>query len=81
MRTTLTISDALYAEAKARAARSGQSVGSVIEDASRDYLRGPEPLTPLPAIRSAGPLPGIDLDDMSAVLERADEGLPIDAIR
>jgi len=83
MRTTLTIGDALYAEAKARAARTGQSVGSFIEDALREYLRIGQPgqVTELPTIRTAGPLPGIDLDDMSSVLERIDEGLPLDAVR
>ena len=74
MRTTVTINDTLYADAKVHAARSGRGVGSVIEDALRDYLERatsarPSDVTPLPAMRSGGVRPGIDLK--ASLVERA----------
>lgn len=38
MRTTLNLSDAVMAEAKARAAASGRTVTSLVEEALRDLL-------------------------------------------
>ena len=86
MRTTVTIDDDLYTDAKVHAARSGRGVGSVIEDALRDYLARAsttrlEDLTPLPTMRSGGVRPGIDLNDMSSVYEVMDEDQDVDAIR
>lgn len=86
MRTTISLDDRVYAEFKVLAARSGESVSSVIERAMRRYLldrdAGPsEALPALPTMRSGGVRPGIDLDDMSRVREILDEGRPIDAIR
>ncbi len=77
MRTTLTIADPVYRQAKAEAARRGASVGSVVEAALRAYLEGSSaPAQALPPLtRSAANFrPGIDLDDMSAVWEMVDEG-------
>ncbi len=79
MRTTLTIDDSLYAEAKIRAAQVGCGIGSLVEDALRDYLARagasrPADYPPLPTFRSGGTRPGVDLNDMSAVLELLDEG-------
>ncbi len=86
MRTTVTIDDTLYADAKVHAAMSGRAVGSVIEDALRDYLERvasaqPSDFAPLPTMSSGGVRPGIDLNDMSAIYEVLDEGQGIDAIR
>lgn len=86
MRTTVTIDDTLYADAKVHAARSGRAVGSVIEDALREYLERatsarPSDFAPLPTMRSGGVQPGIDLNDMSSVYEVLDEGQGVDAIR
>lgn len=86
MRTTVTIDDALYSDAKVHAARSGRGVGSVIEDALRDYLRRATgarhaDFPPLPTMRSGGVRPGIDLNDMSSVYEALDEGQGLDALR
>ena len=86
MRTTVTINNTLYADAKVHAARSGRGVGSVIEGALRDYLERatsarPSDVTPLPTMRSGGVRPGIDLNDMSSVLELMDEGRGLDALR
>lgn len=86
MRTTISLDDRVYAEFKVLAARSGESVSSVIERAMRRYLLDRDatpataPLT-LPTMRSGGVRPGIDLDDMSHVHEVLDEGRPIHAIR
>lgn len=77
MRTTLTIPDPVYRQAKAEAARRGATVGSVVEAALRAYLEDSSaPVTALPPLtRSRTALrPGVDLDDMSAVWEMVDEG-------
>ena len=86
MRTTVTLDDQLYARAKVRAAESGTTVGSVLEEALRQYLAQadrPDPLQlpPLPVFESGGVRPGIDLDDMSSVHEVLDEGRGTDALR
>jgi plasmid stability protein len=86
MRTTVTLDDRLYVQAKVRAAEAGTSVGSVLEEALRQYLASAEhvaqaELPPLPTFDSGGVLPGIDLDDMSAVYQVLDEGSSIDAVR
>jgi len=86
MRTTLTISDALYAQAKLQAAREGGTVGSVFEAALQAYLDrsrqlAQHELPPLP-LHSGGQLrPGVDLDDQSALRELLDEGLPLERLR
>ncbi|MBI1350237.1 MAG: hypothetical protein GC156_03885 [Actinomycetales bacterium] len=74
------------ARAKVRAAETGASVGSVIEEALRAHLlrsvaTGAASLAALPTISTGGTRPGIDLDDMSAVYEVLDEGRPVDALR
>lgn len=86
MRTTVTLNDRLYEEAKVAAARQGTSVGSVIEDALAAYLaRGAsvphQDLPPLPVTHGGWVLPGVDIDDNSALLELMDEGRPLDALR
>ncbi len=86
MRTTLTISDALYAQAKLQAAREGASVGAVFEAALQAYLDRSRhlerrELPPLPVHRGGVLRPGVDLDDMSALRALLDEGLPMDQLR
>jgi len=75
MRTTITIDDALLVEAKTRAATSGRTLSQVIEDALRAAMartsadvRRPE----LPVFRGRRLLPGVDLDDTAALLDRMD---------
>ena len=84
MRTTITVDDEIYRRAKAHAAVTGQTVGSVVEDALRDLLarmEAPRPhLVDLPAFE-VGFLPGVDYNDDSALLELMDEGLTIDEMR
>lgn len=86
MRTTVTIDDQLYAQAKVRAAQAGESVGSVIEEALRAFLAHADraagiELPALPVVATGGTRPGVSLDDMSSVYELLDEGRPLDALR
>ena len=86
MRTTIRIDDELYRELKARAARRGATVASVIEDVIRAGLaaetaRHDAPPPDLPTYGSRGTLPGIDLADTAALRAAMDEGEPADALR
>ena len=86
MRTTLTISDALYLQAKLQAAREGASVGAVFEAALQAYLDRARQLArselpPLPVHVGGVLRPGVDLDDMSALRALLDEGLPLEQLR
>ena len=85
MRTTIRIDDELYREVKAKAARSGQTVAAVLEDAVRRGLNPPEQrtasvYTPRPSGRG-GLRPGVDLTSNASVWETLDEGVPIDELR
>lgn len=79
MRTTVTIADDLYRDVKVLAARGSATVGSVIEEALRAYLRQAAstaaPQDPLPTGRLGTLAPGLDLSDMSSVYEALGEGL------
>lgn len=73
MRTTINLDDAVLAEAKAVAARSGRTVTAVIEDAVRvELLRrrqaADRPRVELPtgALRVR---PGVNLDSTAALLD------------
>lgn len=86
MRTTLTVSEAIYSEFKILAAQSHEPVSSVIETAMREYLllRKSHQLSEVPDLPTfdGGELfPGVNLDDMSSVYELLDQGQPVDAIR
>jgi hypothetical protein len=76
MRTTINIDDALLAEAKQVAARTGRSLTAVVEDALRESLhrrrhtaRG---AVALPTFGEGGVQPGVDLDDSAALLDLMD---------
>ena len=73
MRTTVTIDDALYRRAKGHAALGGRSVGSVLEEALRAYLREQVSRSSSPVdlpVYDCGPfLPGIDPTDTSTLLD------------
>ncbi|HEX6674316.1 MAG TPA: type II toxin-antitoxin system VapB family antitoxin [Actinomycetes bacterium] len=73
MRTTINIDDALLAEAKQVAARTGRSLAAVVEDALRESLhRRNRPgvrTVELPSFGEGGFQPGVDLDDSAALLE------------
>ena len=85
MRTTVTLSDALYEEAKVTAARRGTSVGSVIEDALATYLARAADVADLDLpdlpVTEGSIRAGIDIDDASALVEFLDETRGIDALR
>lgn len=77
MRTTLRLDDALLREAKRIAAETGKTLAEVIEDLVRESLlrrkaasRAARPVK-LPVFRGGtGLLPGVDLDDSAALLDR-----------
>lgn len=85
MRTTIRIDDELYREVKARAARAGRTVASVLEDAVRAGLslpkqRGVERYVVRPS-GSGGLRPGVDLASNRSVRDVLDEAVPLDALR
>lgn len=86
MRTTVTIDDSLYRRVKARAASSGRSVSSFIEDALRVAVLTKSTgeagkIEPLPVFGGSGVLPGVDLGDSAALRDLMDEGKSVDALR
>lgn len=80
----MTIEDSLFREVKAEAARSGRTLGAVIEDSLRRALkptRQPSaPLPPLPRYGGSGLAPGVDLSSNAAVQDFLDEGVELDAL-
>jgi hypothetical protein len=73
MRTTIKIDDALLAEAKLRAARSGRTLNSVVEDALREAfarrVTDDAERPRLPVFHGSRLVPGVDLDDAASLLE------------
>jgi len=74
MRTTVNIDELLLIEVKTQAARSGQTIGQVIEDALRLAMgrrreAASAPLPDLPVVLVGGLQPGVDLDDSAALLD------------
>jgi hypothetical protein len=76
LRTTIRLTDSLLEKAKREAARRGETLTSLIEQGLRLVLveaRPPRrnPPLKLPICRAGGgPLPGVDLNDTSALLDR-----------
>ena len=72
MRTTVRLDEALLADAKALAAKTGRSLTQVIEDSLREALaRGGERRAPveLPVVHGGRLRPGVNLDSMSDLLD------------
>jgi hypothetical protein len=73
MRTTINIDDALLAEAKQVAARTGRSLTAVVEDALRESLHrrhtADRRAVELPVFGEGGVQPGVDLDDSASLLD------------
>lgn len=72
MRTTVNIDDELLRRAKELAARSGRSLGEVVDDALRLALaprRRKADVPPLPVAGGSGLQPGVDLEDREALAE------------
>ena len=85
MRTTVRLDDDLYREVKARAAREGRTVASVLEDAVRVGMRRPpdadaKPFVPL-TFGSGGLMPGVDLSDNSSLQDFLDADTPLEKLR
>jgi hypothetical protein len=86
VRTTIRIDDDLYRAVKERAARTGRSIGAVLEDAVR---LGLNPRTgaaegghfTVRAVGSGGLVPGVDLSSNASLQEVLDEQTPLDALR
>lgn len=76
MRTTVRINDSLLKAAKREAARRGQTLSSLIEQGLRHVLAQPPPVlrrVELPVCRAGGgTLPGIGLNDTSALMDVMD---------
>lgn len=74
MRTTVRLDDQLLADAKAHAARTGQTLTSIIEDALRLVLarhnhHAPRENVELKTVGGSGVQPGVDLDDSAGLLD------------
>ena len=87
MRTTLTIDDYLLSEAKAVAARTHRTIGSVFEDALRlmlaraDDTRSTTRAVSLPSDGGSGLRPGVDLENKEQIAELlGDNDLPQDKL-
>ena len=80
MRTTIDLDDALLAEAKQVAARTGRTLTAVVEDALRQSLHRRHQTTrqaiDLPVFGEGGTQPGVDLDDSAALLDLMEQDDP-----
>jgi len=81
MRTTLRIDDRLLAEARARAAMSGRTLGAVVEEALREAFArragaGRSSRPNLPVLRGSRLVSGINLDDHAALLDVMERAEP-----
>ena len=79
MRTTIRLDDELLTKAKELAARTGRTLTALIEDALRAALaqsrrRKRSKRIELPTFGSGGPLPGVNLDDSSALFDLMESG-------
>ena len=81
MRTTVRLNENLLANAKRAAAESGLSLTGLIEDSLRESLgrrkhSAPKRRVRLTTFRGYGLLPGVDLDNTSALLDLMDRHDP-----
>jgi len=78
LRTTVRLEDALLEQAKREAVRRGDTLTALIEEGLRVVLASSKaptkPSLKLPVCRAGGgTLPGIDLNDSSALLDRMED--------
>jgi len=77
MRTTLDLDDGLLRAVKARAAETGRTMTSLIEEALRDHLARVSPDAPRTSLHwvvvAGAPRAGVDLSDRDALLEIMEE--------
>jgi hypothetical protein len=78
MRTTITLPDQLLIDAKRLAAERRTSLTRLLEESLRRYIAeersramNREAPSPLPVVREARPVAGVDLDDTSSLWELA----------
>lgn len=85
MRTTVDIDEAVLRRLKAEAARSGRTIGALVEDAVRALFDAPSrqagELEPLVTAGGSGVMPGVDITDLRSVREAMDDGESLDALR
>ncbi|MGI8758915.1 MAG: CopG family transcriptional regulator [Acidimicrobiales bacterium] len=86
VRTTISIDDALYRTVKDRAAKSGRTIGEIIEDSlRRAFAEAPHESNPslpeLPTDGGTGVVAGVDLTSNAALRDVMDAGEPVDALR
>lgn len=78
MRTTINVDDQVLREIKKIVAETGKTLAAVIEEALREKLARcrqaeKEDAIELPVFEGKGLLPGVDLDDSSALLDLMEE--------
>lgn len=85
MRTTITISEQLYCDAKAHAAQTSRTVSAVIEDAVREALHPKlvDQIVPLelPVFGGSGVLPGVEVSSIASLRDLMDADTAVDALR
>lgn len=82
MRTTINVDEHLMREAKRRAAASGRTLASIVEDALRQAFSGAvatQEREPFRLVTFGGEQmrPGVDLDDSAGLLELLEEDEPL----
>jgi hypothetical protein len=80
LRTTVRLEDSLLEQAKREAARRGDTLTALIEEGLRAVLASSKPAhkprVKLPVCRAGGgTLPGVDLNDSAALLDRMEDRL------
>jgi len=85
MRTTVDIDDSLLRQLKQDAARTGRTLGALIEDAVRaaNERRGETraEVEPLVTFGGSGLMPGVDITDTRSVRDLLDSDESLDALR
>jgi plasmid stability protein len=85
VRTTVRLDDDLYREVKARAAREGRTVASVLEDAVRVGMRRPADAEARPFVNvtsgRGGVMPGVDLSNNASLSDLLDADTPLEKLR
>jgi plasmid stability protein len=85
VRTTVRLDDDLYREVKARAAREGRTVASVLEDAVRVGMRRPADAETKRFVNVSfgrgGLMPGVDLSNNAALSDLLDADTPLEQLR
>jgi hypothetical protein len=82
MRTTIRMDDALFAQVKEEAVRTGRTFTQVIEDAVRESLGrrranlSDRPAVRLPTFAGSGLQAGVDLDSTASLLDVMDADAP-----